>query len=156
MTSENQLMDPLSIKMEQINIKHEETEEPCSTVNLKSTGSGSGTQPQVEKCLPKVRSDGTYDRAYRYAQVYEQKRQALREKENQQLQEMKKFHARPAPNFRQAAMKKENSEPKFTIPTTPKQMKPDRLKKAAELAKKQVEAFHRLRFFMYWCLFLSS
>ncbi|XP_053681721.1 DNA ligase 1-like [Sabethes cyaneus] len=147
--SEKQLFDPLSIKMEQIDIKQEKSEDPCSSLGSasdKSAESGGASthqqeqqQYQIKKGLPKVHSQDTYDRAYRYAQAYEQKRQALREKENKQLQEMKKFHARPAPNFRQTVLKKENAEPKFTIPTTPKQMKPDRLKKSADNAKKQQE-----------------
>ncbi|XP_055540462.1 calponin homology domain-containing protein DDB_G0272472-like [Wyeomyia smithii] len=138
--SEKQMLDPSSIKMEQIDIKREQSPEPCSSLDLAESGRTETIRAQMKKAAqPKVRSEETYDRAYRYAQAYEQKRQALREKENKQLQEMKKFHARPAPNFRQTALKKENSEPKFTIPTTPKQMKPERLKKAAELAKKQQE-----------------
>ncbi|XP_065086093.1 uncharacterized protein LOC135708074 [Ochlerotatus camptorhynchus] len=90
---------------------------------------------QHQRQQAKVRQDATCDRAYQYARVYEDKRKALREKEQKQLQEMKKFHARPAPNFKQGA-KKENAEPKFTIPVTPKQMKPERMKKAAMQVKK--------------------
>lgn len=138
--SEKQLLDPLSIKMEQIDIKQEQSEEPSASLGLASnTSEGTTVQQHTKKRLPKHQTEEVYNRAYRYAQAYEQKRQALREKESKQLQEMKKFHARPAPNFRQAVAKKENKEPKFTIPTTPKQMKPDRLKKASEQAKKQVE-----------------
>lgn len=86
------------------------------------------------------RQEETCERAFRYAKVYEEKRRILREKEQKQLEEMKKFHARPAPNFKQNSdhRKKENTEPKFTIPTTPKQMKPERLKKSADLAQKMV------------------
>lgn len=90
----------------------------------------------------KVRQEENGDRAYRYAKVYEQKRKVLRDKEEKQLQDMKKFHARPAPSFKApagGASKKENAEPKFTIPLTPKQMKPERLKKATEQAKKMHE-----------------
>ncbi|XP_058444406.1 ensconsin-like isoform X2 [Malaya genurostris] len=121
------------IKIEKMDLKDLKPE-PCASSSKTPT---SGTV-QIKPTKTKVCSEETYDRAYRYAQAYEQKRQALREKENKQLQEMKKFHARPAPNFRNT-MKKENTEPKFTIPTTPKQMKPERLKKAADLTKKMQE-----------------
>lgn len=94
----------------------------------------------------KIQQKEACDRAYKYAQVYEKHRKALRDKEERQLQEMKKFQARPAPNFKkeqketgQVNGKKENVEPKFTIPVTPKQMKPERLKKAADQSKKQIE-----------------
>lgn len=90
---------------------------------------------QYQRQQAKVRQAETCDRAYQYARVYEDKRKALREKEQKQLQEMKKFHARPAPNFKQG-VKKENAEPKFTIPVTPKQMKPERIKKTIMQVKK--------------------
>ncbi|XP_058826041.1 uncharacterized protein LOC131685981 isoform X2 [Topomyia yanbarensis] len=123
-------LDPLMIKIEKMDLKDLQSE-PCSSTSVKPTAGAM----QMKQTKTKVCSEQTYDRAYRYAQVYEQKRQALREKESMQLQEMKKFHARPAPNFRHTT-KKENTEPKFTIPTTPKQMKPERLKKSADQAKK--------------------
>lgn len=94
----------------------------------------------------KIQQQEACDRAYKYAQVYEKHRKALREKEERQLQEMKKFQARPVPSFvkkdaqkepGQVYGKKENVEPKFTIPVTPKQMKPERLRKAADQSKKQ-------------------
>lgn len=82
-----------------------------------------------------TRQEDACERAHRYAQVYEEKRKALREREQKELEEMKQFRAKPAPNFRHGT-KKENTAPRFTIPVTPEQMKPDRLKRAAELAKK--------------------
>lgn len=108
--------------------------EPCSERNPNEPKQATRNQYQRQQ-EAKVRQAETCDRAYQYARVYEDKRKALREKEQKQLQEMKKFQARPAPNFKQGA-KKENAEPKFTIPVTPKQMKPDRIKKTAAQVKK--------------------
>ncbi|XP_029709688.2 caldesmon [Aedes albopictus] len=129
------------------NIKMEKEEEPnrddCAGSSSGSSGKSAGQRQLDDKALleeyqrhqAKTRQVETCDRAYRYAQVYENKRKALREKEEKQLQEMKKFQARPAPNFKSGA-KKENAVPKFTIPVTPKQMKPERIQKQAMQVKK--------------------
>lgn len=132
-------------------IKMEKNEEPEE--KLDDCGAGSSTSSvhsaedavrhpddkalleEYQRLQVKERQVETCDRAYRYAQVYENKRKALREKEEKQLQEMKKFHARPAPNFHKGS-KKENALPKFTVPVTPKQMKPERIKKQISQVKK--------------------
>uniref|UniRef100_A0A1Q3F263 TPX2 C-terminal domain-containing protein n=1 Tax=Culex tarsalis TaxID=7177 RepID=A0A1Q3F263_CULTA len=110
-----------------------------------SAGGPSSSGKSRTKQDQAIQQQEACNRAYKYAQVYEKHRKALRDKEERQLQEMKKFQARPAPNFTkkepkepgQGYGKKENVEPKFTIPVTPKQMKPERLKKAADQSKKQ-------------------
>lgn len=125
------------LKME----KEDEPELDCGA-SSSSSGRSTGRHPddkalreEYQRQQAKTRQGETCDRAYRYAQVYEAKREALRKKEEKQLLEMKKFHARPAPNFKQGG-KKENVLPKFTIPVTPKQMKPDRIKKQTMQVKK--------------------
>ncbi|XP_055616063.1 trichohyalin-like [Toxorhynchites rutilus septentrionalis] len=113
--------------------------EQSSENDNESGNSGQITQRnRQQRQQTKARQEETCDRAYRYAKVYEEKRRILREKEQKQLEEGMKFHARPAPNFKQTGehRKKENAEPKFTVPLTPKQMKPERLKKSADLAQK--------------------
>lgn len=97
------------------------------------------TRTQYQLHQAKVRQAETCERAYQYARVYEDKRKALREREQKQLLEMKKFQAKPAPNFKKGSDKKENAEPKFTLPVTPKQMKPERMKKTAMQVKKLEE-----------------
>ncbi|XP_021693260.1 caldesmon [Aedes aegypti] len=126
-------------------IKMEKGDEPNLDCAASSSSSGNSARihhpddkallEEYQRHQAKTRQGETCDRAYRYAQVYENKRKALREKEEKQLQEMKKFHARPAPNFKSGS-KKENALPKFTIPVTPKQMKPERIKKHALQVKK--------------------
>lgn len=120
------------------------TTESRTVVPTESGSSGGKSRQKLDQA--KIQQQEACDRAYKYAQVYEKHRKALREKEERQLQEMKKFQARPAPSFvkkgaqkeqqGQVNGKKENVEPKFTIPVTPKQMKPERLKKAADQSKK--------------------
>ncbi|XP_055610171.1 uncharacterized protein LOC129757072 [Uranotaenia lowii] len=121
--------------------KEKSTPNGCNSMsNILSENSQRSTTRILRNAFTPIknRQEDPCEKAYRYAQVYEAKRQALKEKEGKQLQEMKKFQARPAPNFNKG-LKKENSEPKFTLPITPKQMKPDRLQKAADMAKKQQE-----------------
>ncbi|XP_055585887.1 trichohyalin-like isoform X2 [Uranotaenia lowii] len=106
-----------------------------------ASGTNSGARRKgYQKQQASIRQKETCERAYCYAQVYEEKRKALREREEKQLEEMRKFHARPAPKFGKASTeRKENRQPKITIPITPKQMKPERLQKVAQQTKRMQE-----------------
>ncbi|KAL1404426.1 hypothetical protein pipiens_018893 [Culex pipiens pipiens] len=136
-----------NVKMERQQLEDEDDDDgviSCQSSEPDPSVAAGPSKSRAKLDQAKIQQQEACNRAYKYAQVYEKHRKALREKEERQLQEMKKFQARPAPNFTrkepkdtaQGYGKKENVEPKFTIPVTPKQMKPERLKKAADQSKK--------------------